>query len=330
MPGSKYAYKFLHIVQKHRFLEVVREPYQNGKCGFTYRVPAIGDGDLQNGLRCDVVDEAGNYRCHLPPSLQHKTALSSNSQSSISSAIHIEYGILAHVFRKEGTVKRMFQRLNLSFPQSPAPPTCIADFPREYTCLRRTILRKRLLQRLGTVSVEAREPAAFQFRRGVQDAFSWVPLSIHLRPDSPGTSLDTVQLEASVVWNLQISTFVAMEKRVKPMVILETSGSANGARIASLSTPRRLKMVFSAWSRTNPHGWDDTPPSWRSDNVIMLQLSHSPMLAPTFWAPLVSRRYSVRLQIALLGFGSAKVELVIPVQIVYDDGITEPELPPPS
>lgn len=315
-------------------MEVVRESGRNGRCAFTYRVPVIGDGDLQNGLRCDVVDEAGNYRCHMPPSLQHETAFSANSLSRITAAICIEYGIFAHVFRKDGsqesTVKRIFQRIHISFPRSPAPPTCITDFPGEYTCLRRTILRKRLLQRLGTICIEAREPAAFQFRRDLADSFSWVPLSINLQPDSPATSLDTVQLEVSVIWKLEISTFLAIEKRVKPMVMLEASDSVNGARIASLSTPRRLKMVFSAWSRTNSHGWDDGPPLWRSDSVVMLQLSHSPMLAPTFWAPLVSRRYSVRLQIALLGFGSATIELVVPVQIVYDDGIAEPELPPPS
>ncbi|KAK5202425.1 hypothetical protein LTR41_011826 [Exophiala xenobiotica] len=331
-PSYKFEFstRFLHIGQKHRFLEIVRESGRNGRCAFAYRVPVIGDGDLQNGLRCDVVDEAGNYRCHMPPSLQHETAFSANSLSS-TAAIRIEYGILAHVFRKDGnqesTVKRIFQRINVSFPQSPAPPTCVDDFPGEYTCLRRTVLRKRMLQRLGTICIEAREPAAFQFRRDVEDAFSWVPLSISLKPDSPATSLDTFQLEASIIWNLEISTFVAMEKRAKPMVMLEASDSATGARIASLSSPHRLKMVFSSWSRMKSNNWSDSDMSWVAEGVIMLQLPYKPMLAPTFWAPLISRRYSVRLQIALFGFGSAKIELVIPAQIVYDDGIREPQLP---
>ncbi|KIW99994.1 uncharacterized protein Z518_10922 [Rhinocladiella mackenziei CBS 650.93] len=109
----------------------------------------------------------------------------------------------------------------------------------------------------------------------------------------------------------------------------DVANSASAARMSTLSPSRCIKMVFTKWKETKAHNpggaQKDVDTTWHSQEDVLLRLSHSPMLAPTFWAPLVSRRYSIRLQISLSGIGSAKFELVVPVQIVYDDETNVPE-----
>lgn len=316
----EFSTRFLHIVQRHRYADVMQDNMQMSTCDFAFRVPALTESEMQNGLRCDVMDEAGNYHCYLPPSLQHRSAASPNSPPAGNfSAVKIEYGIAAQVVRRNLIVRRAFRQFNMSFSKTPAPPTCINDFPLEYLCHGRRVLRNKLFRRTGTVFVESREPTAFHFQRGNEKAISWLPLSLRLTPDAPTSWLETTGVNALITWSLQISTFLTMEKHSKHMVVSEASESIDAARIVSVVETRRLKMVFSSWTQLRPHTSDDARPSWRSDSRVMFQLSHSPMLAPTFWTPLVSRRYSIRLHIVLSGFGCSKLELVVPVQIVYDD-----------
>jgi len=93
-----------------------------------------------------------------------------------------------------------------------------------------------------------REPPAFRFRRGIDDGFSWIPLSILLIPVSPEKWLDTGNPEVTITWNLQISACLTMRGRKRPMVINEVSYSAGKARIAALSTcwKTRYSITFDA------------------------------------------------------------------------------------
>lgn len=189
-------------------------------------------------------------------------------------------------------------------------------------------LRKSLLSRkLGTVSVEALQPAAVTLAsdtRGVSS--SHAPLHLQFFPASSSSSNDaqsppsihaiTAKLVTKTHFNtLHMSTF--------PDGGLARHDLNYGNPLFYASTGSSFDVQFDSsvagWQLQNQPG---TSRTW-SNNITLhfkLPIDHNKkMLLPTFHSCLVSRTYTLRVNV-LLGPGRTCVALSLPLQVAVDIG----------
>ena len=283
-------------------------------------VPADGGGaDQSLGLSCWNL---------LPSSLEQKSSLTAGLKNSApKTEASVIYQVQVELRLGTTVLASVIQKVHIFDCQETTPPLCLRDFVPEYTCQQDSIIRKNILKRIGTMSVEATQPEPLVF----VSSGGWARTKILLRVSLYTTSnalrvFDVGAFDAAITWRLRSSTFVSMQMSLALPTVRQVSFSPLVARLVTSGPLRRLKMIWSDWTRASPQNQpcSGTKIEWTATYPIWLSIQSSSALAPTFSLPYLSRRYSILLHVNFSGPGQSQASLNIPVQLTYQS--TAPDL----
>jgi len=199
-------------------------------------------------------------------------------------------------------------------PSFPAPPLMISAYPEEYRTSSAQWLKKHYLGKtLSQVRASAEEPSPLDLSTTASRAttIAHVALEVGSSSESNIAMVDKKNWTVCVKSFLRSRTFYTTkllesvpnlyDLGKNPLLQLSTGVSDGETReISGL----RWYSVSAAAGR----------PQWRSD--LRIPISYFKNLLPTFLNPLSARRYSLVLQIEILGFKHSPVILEVPIQVV--------------
>lgn len=224
----------------------------------------------------------------------------------------VSYYVRATILRERRVMTSITQTVALYDSLEVAPPLCTTDFPSEYVLENGANLKKGLLSTYGTINASACQPLAFEFDNARESVVSQMQLTLTVH--NSGELLDAALLSsthAEITWRLITRTFLSAE----PLERMPTTASAKFSPVtwaASLGPARHTKIRFLDWRRQRKEEI-----CWEATEVLWLTMPKRPLHAPTFSTALVSRRYSIAMNLRLQGTGRGKLSLCLPCQIIY-------------
>lgn len=276
---------------------------------FNFDIQSWMQHSAQNDEQQQLMATRGSF-ANLPPSLRHEIPKATQGVPKSRAGASVTYHLMARIFRRNKTISGTAQQiLLLHSSEFQAPPTCLTDFKGEYRPSQRTTLRGSLFQKLGDVTIAVQEPKQLSVKAMSRDSIVEMPIKLCLDAATfPNVSTEQLCVEAEVKWQFRFFTFVSVVERQGPATLSEADRSAATACAKSSLKPRTLHMKWRDW-RPNGSG------QLISEQILWLSLSRTEVLTPTFWTPLISRRYSIYLQLKIGKPGSAKLEVEVPIQV---------------
>lgn len=275
---------------------------------FSFDVESWMNHSAQNNEQQQLMATRGSFAT-LPPSLRHEVKVPQGASKPRAGAC-VTYHLIARLSRGNKTITGIAQQiLLLHSSENQAPPTCLTDFQGEYRPNQRMTLRGSLFQKLGDVTIAVQEPKQLSVKSTSKDSLVEMPIKLCVDAAAfANTNIEQMCVEAEVKWQFRFSTFVSVVERQGPATLREAIRSPATAYVKSSLSPRYLGMKWRDW-RANGSG------QLISEQTLWLSLSRTEVLTPTFWTPLISRRYSIYLQLKISKPGSAKLEVEVPIQV---------------
>ena len=289
---------------------------------------SIEDHDLS----VSDISDCSRMWSHLPSSLSVTSILGSDPHCCSVQRLDAKasYVVEAQVFRNNETIGSVSREIRLFYGSGLQPPTCLSDFPSEYLCEEKDALRKYIFSQVGIFSAVIAEPGPFLFCDGNDFAMTRLPICFAVQGSNAqgrgdATDPTTRPFSASITWQLKTLTFMSAESMHFVPTILQARRTPSISLITTLGRRHQLKLALSGWSKPRStasafssskregdgNGWATI------EEELALSIPTRCMLAPTFATPHLSRRYSLKVQVRVAGYGKASVRLEVPAQIVY-------------
>lgn len=203
------------------------------------------------------------------------------------------------------------------------PPVDTTSFEGEYVRVARANLRNSFYSRsFGSLAFSADEPQVIRLPEQFSQSQTTVFLRISFQHIRTEVKLKTIPYD----WKFEVSSrlqrrvFCATHPLARMPTIADASGSSKiGLRTEILSAEKQ-RYEHLAWrnNHTTPHGTillsDNKAASWIT--TIPIKVSADSSLFPSFFCATCSLRYSILLDIRVVGAWSSHSSLAVPVQIV--------------
>lgn len=284
----------------------------------------LADGQAESGpANSDAAESCleAPYWNFLPSSLEQKSSRTSGLKNSApKTAASVVYQVKVQLRLGATMLAEAVRKVHIFDCKGSTPPLCLRDFAPEYICQQASVIRKNILQKTGIMSVEVDQPAPLVFVSSGGAVTTRILLKVSLRTISDASGFFAGgTFEAEITWRLRSSTFVSMQMLHALPTVREAALSKLMAYLATSSPRRRLKMIWSDWTPTNPQSQtcSGSKTEWTAIYPIWLSIHSTPALAPTFSLPYLSRRYSILLHVSVSGLGRSQTSLTLPVQITY-------------
>ncbi len=238
----------------------------------------------------------------------------------------ITYRISASVRTKgtEGQRRRDVARHIAVMPTTNYPPPIDADeFKAEYKLHGESKIRSHFYRRsTGSLQWVTEEPQAIQVGEFISHPKTVVPLRLSFQQARtvPELRIAPYKWRFKIKYRLQRRIFWATKPMTQVPTIADTGGGSQ--------TRTRTEILYTGKHECSGMTWrnkhvsmcgtivsaDEKPAPWFTVLPIVVDADKS--LIPSFSCPLVSLRYSILLEIRVLGLWSSRVALSIPVQVI--------------
>ncbi|CZR69697.1 uncharacterized protein PAC_19597 [Phialocephala subalpina] len=230
----------------------------------------------------------------------------------------------------------------------PPPPVVLEHFPKDYRTYTSSPIRTRhWRQPFGVLELSTTEPSPLNICTTTPRASTLTSLNIVFRPRvNAGPGVCPCNWKFTIRSYVRIRTFCSTQKFKKS----PTASSAKVNRFLTMSDSRAFvetrQYCVSCWKRDpqlikpSLEAWlevggvvDERLCPWSRSLVV--PMSASKALLPTFLNPLSARQYALVLKVSVEGFSHRGLELVLPLQVIYwPDGMQdmaqeESDEPPP-
>lgn len=250
----------------------------------------------------------------------------------------ISYTIRVEVFRRNKSIGYTSRGIRIYDDVEVQPPVCIADFPSDYQCQQKKTLKRNFFMTGDSFSALAAEPPPFVFCNSENSASTTLPINFEVHIHDKKIIADDIvssprTFDVFVTWRLKSLTFLSMRPLTSMPTMVQSLRQSSVNNITVIGQPHRLRWTLVLCKDySSLHG--------RPSNTIWTEAVNLPLFiykpvlpAPPLFTPFVSRRYSISMQIRLVGtkLGNANVRLEVPVQIAYQQekgGIRNAALPP--
>ena len=233
----------------------------------------------------------------------------------------IGYELQFRFYRGGTLVANVTRKVYIFGCNESAPPICIEDFGSEYNANTVASLRRNIFQKVGTITIEAKQPCPLVFMAGANSATTRIPVraSLRLRANAIELVDGPNQLEVDVSCRLQTSTFVSMFQLTGIPTVLQAEHSHSLVRLVSTGKAHLHKIYWSDWSpsRQSSEPSNDRRIDYTTEDAFSLSLPSSSVLAPTTSLRHISRRYCILLGLKISGSGRSSSVLKLPIQVVY-------------
>ncbi|KAI9881517.1 MAG: hypothetical protein M1830_000080 [Pleopsidium flavum] len=206
----------------------------------------------------------------------------------------------------------------------PRPPIWIEDFPGEYSALNTKRLRGFCaLRHVGDLSIRATEPGPFEFVRGREGASSAVRLDLSYRQRQVRNQAmpPPVMAQGQMASRLKAVTFISVVAQHRAPTLHQAAVSPSLTRTSKVcGREQHQTFSFNPWRCASGESYSFGPEThldWVTEATVILHYDDEVLLAPTFFHPLVSRKYSLLTRLAVRGPGYAAFNLEVPIQVVY-------------
>lgn len=256
----------------------------------------------------------------LPPSLRHEIYKTPNGVPKPRAGARVSYRLTARLSKGRKVIGRAAQPILLLLSQDPSPPMCIADFKGEYRPFQTAVLKGSLFSKLGDISVIVQEPRPMSVKAKSENSMVEVPIRLRIdRPHGEIAVPETLSVEAEVKWAFRFSTFVSMLEQRGPVTLSQAMVSPATACVRSTLRTRTMRMSWRKWQQT---ARKEECTRLESEQSLWLSLARDEVLTPTFWTPVLSRRYSIVISVKVSSPGTAKLEVEVPIQVGIEAGAT--------
>ncbi|KAJ6787675.1 hypothetical protein PWT90_08373 [Aphanocladium album] len=312
------------------------------RAGETYAVPfdfvvpeSLPIGSCRQRCEHPSVRE---HHLRLPPSLgawgDRDDACPETSRVQYSVAVSI---LQKTVFSSEPvSVLRCRHEVNVLpvYPEDAPLDVRLGDKKGEYKLTSTKVLRKSLVSRkLGTMTVEAAQPGAVVLSADARDA-SQVKMSFSLRftpVERLAANLNTDDLlhDATACPSVQSITAKLIAKTYYNTTHMGAFPDRDrrhelnfGASLYYSDTSRAKDVQFSSTQEWRVLKYADGSSAWALDldAVLQLPLDQKKILLPSFYSCILSRTYTLRLNLTV-GPGRNNITLSLPLQIIVEGGM---------
>jgi hypothetical protein len=261
----------------------------------------------------------GRITTLLPPS---SNGISKNNLWSVNGdeSFHINYTVTATVSldkRKIASATREFRFIPFFDPQ---PPLSACDFPNEYQY---TAAREaRSLAPLGryectNIEVQSEEPEALAIRTIDDQGSTLVNLMFKL----DGRDAAALPKKCKIDTHLQSNTFITPYWHGKWVPTLEDVRRSPSADLQVYSSHEQsYTMDIQFWE---PFDQREDSSTFIATLPVRVFVARTQLPCPTFFTPLVSRRYALGVVVSFPDIKRSELRLSLPLQVVYTDRSTE-------
>jgi hypothetical protein len=230
----------------------------------------------------------------------------------------VKYEIQAVAHRGDAIVASALREVRVYDTEDQFPPPIhTADFPGEYACAQEKRL-KRFMSHGRRLNISVSEPKPLVIHQDQKGTLAAFPIRLSVRHDSKRPNVSAPgPLDVRINSVLKLTTCIALSTMKSHPTLRICQTSPMLATISRNGRPyhRKLRLQNAAWKREAA----DAQREWGQDVVVWLPIiSEHASPTPSFFTPLLTRRYSVVMRMDVKsGEGSAVFHLNVPLQIVY-------------
>lgn len=261
----------------------------------------------------------------LPPSVNSQDDAfnwSGLRKNTVDAEYDVTYKITASVFSKKGLITSTKKDIPVLPVSQAQPPLSPSDFPGEYFfAASQQQQTKKSFTKAPTYRIEVagEEPEAIVLDPSERSSGSTkVPFVIKALPRS-STTFDEAslpqqcQLKARLVTRTLITPDLVNEEAVPTMD--EAKYGVNSSLKVHKSDEQICDLSIPEWQHYTPNSTEQFSLSKFS---FHFNLPKDKLLAPTFFTPLLSRRYAIEITVNFPGVSSPSLKLALPLQVVYE------------
>lgn len=233
----------------------------------------------------------------------------------LSGTSHVEYTIQCWVLSGSTIYNSCSKKVKIyECIESSPPPVCLEDYPGEYVCRQEKKLRNTLGFPGRSMYVAVNEPAPISRGANVSTSGTYIDIRVGVRGRLGQNARIPACLDIKMFWTLKTHTFISVVERDRSPTAREAHVSPFLEEVVGISQSRNLGFKLDSWEQ-RPEGAF----AWIQTKTVQLPLLRDSYPSPTYFHPIVSRRYSLALHLkaSIKGFGSASFDLVIPIQVFY-------------
>ena len=238
--------------------------------------------------------------------------------------LRVTYYVLAELVRDNKVISKTAREIEIFDGIGPQPPTCISDFSREYTLYHTCMMRRRLFQNVGILLGRVEEPKPLSISGDGKDILTQTPLFLAFQREEQHHSATTrsLELEVQLTWRIKKFVFYSMGRMEAIPTVAQARKTPSIAMTTFLGVSNSLKFLLSGWKEALPKNDEGLAATrrviqWNLQRAVPILVPASSFMTLTSFTLHVACRYSLLLQMKIVGHGKAHLKLVTPIQVVY-------------
>ncbi len=243
----------------------------------------------------------------------------------------VVYSLTASVYNVKSLLASTVQTIEVLPTAESQPPMFTSDFGGEYFLSAESPRHRQESKDAPAQKIElaGQEPEPLALSVTSNDMHTAVKIPFVVKV-IPATKQEILPSQCELTAHLVTRTFVTPNSRNKRMPTIDDLVDDEDAHISTIRTnAQAFTMAMPAWSHYSPGKWNSNPFSHEDRRIIdgadgfaltkfpfLFKLESERQLVPTFFTPILSRRYAIECKMSFPGYDRT-LELSLPLQVVY-------------